>query len=246
MARAALAQPSGVSDLSISRVASLGLNPSNREFVDAAGDELDGPLRRFHTLRSLGLAEWSDASDGHLGLIAESCQEYFWRNPYDGWFRRLDKIVAGAKASYYDGSAPACHLDLIPFATAAKWTDLSGGQRAALMTIAGDTLGLLLRTSPVQVLILNGRTVVENFESLAGVELERRRMKSWGLPRKGQPDVAGYAYFGRVRKVAHVDLERTLLILGYNHNIQSSFGVTTAVINGIRHWVSEVVAGERQ
>src|ERR1700738_3082657 len=28
-------------------VATLGLNPSNREFVDEAGNELDGPFRRF-------------------------------------------------------------------------------------------------------------------------------------------------------------------------------------------------------
>ena len=33
-------------DLSISRVATLGLNPSNREFVDESGGELQGPLRR--------------------------------------------------------------------------------------------------------------------------------------------------------------------------------------------------------
>ena len=42
-------------DLSRARVATLGLNPSNREFVDDAGIELDGPSRRFPTLRSLKL-----------------------------------------------------------------------------------------------------------------------------------------------------------------------------------------------
>ena len=34
-------------DLSRSRVATLGLNPSNREFVDPDGQELSGAERRF-------------------------------------------------------------------------------------------------------------------------------------------------------------------------------------------------------
>ena len=44
-----------------SEVATVGLNPSNREFVDAHGNELEGAARRFHTLRSLCLERWADA-----------------------------------------------------------------------------------------------------------------------------------------------------------------------------------------
>src|SRR5260370_9718744 len=64
-------------DLSSARVATLGLNPSNREFVDQAGKELVGPSRRFHTLGSLGLACWSDAKPQHTKLVGESCRSYF-------------------------------------------------------------------------------------------------------------------------------------------------------------------------
>src|SRR3954451_1613485 len=74
-------------DLSNSRVATLGLNPSNREFVDELGNELQGSYRRFHTLKSLGLRSWSDADARHLRLILESCRAYFSGNPYDKWFR---------------------------------------------------------------------------------------------------------------------------------------------------------------
>ena len=42
-------------DLSSSLVATVGLNPSNREFVDDSGQELCDTDRRFHTLGSLGL-----------------------------------------------------------------------------------------------------------------------------------------------------------------------------------------------
>ena len=47
-------------DLSSARIATVGLNPSNREFVDGLGNELEGPSRRFHTLKSLGIASWAD------------------------------------------------------------------------------------------------------------------------------------------------------------------------------------------
>src|SRR5438094_2076415 len=87
-------------DISRSRIATLGLNPSNREFVDESGTELDGPSRRFHTLKSLGLARWSDVGTRHLQLILDSCLAYFSRNPYNGWFRKLDQIISGTPASY--------------------------------------------------------------------------------------------------------------------------------------------------
>src|SRR5262245_26916409 len=80
-------------DLAGARVATLGLNPSNREFVDGDGNELDGRARRFHTLKSLGLASWSDARPRDLALIAESFRSYFAVNPYDTWFKRLDNLL---------------------------------------------------------------------------------------------------------------------------------------------------------
>jgi hypothetical protein len=226
-------------DLSSSRVATLGLNPSNREFVDESGNELQGKLRRFHTLKSLGLASWSEADARHLQLIIESCRAYFLGNPYDRWFKKLDQIVLGANASYYDASCQACHLDLIPYATARKWTELTPQQRSSLLAIAGDTLGLLLRDAPVRVLILNGRSVVEHFQDISGIYLESQEMPKWSLPRQSKPDVTGIAYKGVVDTLSGIELGHNVLVLGFNHNIQSSFGVTTEVIHAIRAWIAK-------
>lgn len=226
-------------DLSHSTIATLGLNPSNREFVDVAGKELDGSLRRFHTLKSLGLRRWSDANTQHHKLIMDSCYRYFYKNPYDGWFKGLDKIISGTKASYYDTPIKACHLDLIPYATVCKWTELTPQQRSLLLTLAGDTLGLLLKDSPVRLLILNGKTVIENLQKIAGVEFEQESIPDWTLPRKSGVGVKGLAFTGVIREVAGVHLSRKVHVLGFNHNIQSSFGVTTRVKDAIRHWVTK-------
>src|SRR5450759_498895 len=225
-------------DLTRSSVATLGLNPSNREFGDGNGKELVGELRLFHTLKSLGLRKWSDANAQHRKLIIDSCQRYFHQNPYDGWFKGLDKIISGTKASYYDTSLKACHLDLIPYATAFKWTELSPQQRSLLLSLVGDTLGLLLKDSPVRLLILNGQTVIDNLQRITGANFEKDTITNWLLPRKSGIGVKGFSYRGTIKEVAGVHLSRKVHILGFNHNIQSSFGVTTQVKTAIRNWVS--------
>lgn len=224
-------------DLSRSTVASLGLNPSNREFVDELGCELNGDLRRFHTLRSLDLESWCDIDARHLRLVMESCSEYFFRNPYDRWFRKLDSVISATGTSFYDALFPACHLDLIPFATACKWTELEPAQRTRLLRVAGDTLALLLRHSPVRLLVINGQSVVDHFQQLASVSLERFDMPEWTLPRLSGTGVAGVAYRGFVDELSGLPLSNRVLVLGYNHNLQSSFGVTNEVIGAIRGWI---------
>lgn len=229
-------------DLSSSRIATLGLNPSNREFVDESGEELEGPFRRFHTLKSLGLRCWSDATPYHLRLILETCRDYFSRNPYDRWFKKLDIIISGTMRSYYDSIAKACHLDLIPYATRCKWTELDSRQRSRLLDLAGDTLALLLRESPIQIVILNGNSVVQHFETVANIRLEVAEMPNWALPRRNNEPVTGFAYSGVVRTLSGIRLDREIRILGFNHNIQSSFGVTNTVIQAIRLWIAKAAA----
>lgn len=224
------------------KVATLGLNPSNLEFVDRTGKELDGSRRRFHTLNSLGLTRWSDARTSHLRMILDACRAYFSRNPYNGWFRRLDAIIAGTGHSYYDSFTHACHLDLIPYATACKWTDLSREQRVSLLAAASDTLAALLRESTVRILILNGRAVVEQFQAIAG-PLRKVEMASWSLPRASTP-VMGYAYKGVIRRISGADVGREIVVIGFNHNIQSSFGVTKDVIQSISRWVGRITRRE--
>lgn len=228
--------------LGASPVATLGLNPSNREFVDPLGNELEGNHRRFHTLGSLGLSRWSEAGMRHLKSILDLCENYFLRNPYDQWFKRLDYLISGTRFSYYTPMMPACHLDLIPYATACKWTQLNLAQRLSLLDGTADTLGLLLRDSSIQLLILNGSTVARTFEEISDVAFTAREMPGWSLPRRSGEGVAGLSYKGVVRSVGGVATGRDILVLGYNHNIQSSFGVTRKVQYEIKKWITREAA----
>ena len=224
-------------DLSGPRLATLGINPSNREFLDQHGNELRGKFRRFQTLRSLGLYCWAEADARHLDLVLDMFRSYFLTNPYDVWFRRLDFVIGGAKFSYYGGSRAACHLDLVPFATARKWSALSEQQRGCLLALSGTTLGTILRDSMVRTIVLNGSSVVKAFESIAGTKLHAEVVPDWVLTRTSRRDVMGVAFTGLVDSVSGIKLDRQLQVLGFNHNLQSSFGVTNPVISSIREWI---------
>lgn len=225
-------------DVFSSRVATLGLNPSNREFVNSQGEELVGHDRRFHTLRSLGLDNWSQADDYHLEVILELCRGYFHGNPYDSWFKALERLFVDAGASYYGMFANACHLDLVPYATATKWGALSAAQRSSLLKESGDALGVLLRESEVEVIVLNGQSVIENLKVIAECSFRKVAVQNWILPRKNSRGVEGFAYTGKLRQISGIDLGREVSLLGYNHNLQSSFGVTSQVRQGIQKWIS--------
>ncbi|HET9407270.1 MAG TPA: hypothetical protein VFO39_08525 [Candidatus Sulfotelmatobacter sp.] len=63
-------------------------------------------------------------------------------------------------------------------------------------------------------------------------------MRDWRLGRRGTSHVQGIAYRGVLSRLCGISLSREVVVLGYNHNIQSSFGVTTQVVDAIRGWVS--------
>ncbi len=228
-------------NIGIAKIATLGLNPSNREFVDTLGNELNGEVRRFHTLKSLRIPSWSKATNSHIEEIEKTCTSYFHSNPYDQWFRQLDYLLNKFDYSYYSDKGSACHLDLVPFATERKWTELMGWQRRMLITQGTEALGILLRDSKIRALILNGSSVVTQFQIAANTTFESRMMPSWILKRSNNTGVSGRAFTGRVSKLNGVDLGREIVVLGYNHNIQSSFGVTKKVCTSIGNWLSKMI-----
>jgi hypothetical protein len=226
-------------DLQHASVATLGINPSNREFVDDEGEELTNRDRRFHTLNSFGLDHWSQARNGEIEQIIESCAEYFFRNPYGVWFNRLNPIVGATGCSYYDRLFPACHIDLLPFATDAKWGSLFASRRRKILQENADLLVQLIQASNLELIILNGQSVVSEFVAVTDVELESEPMLDWSLPRSNGSDVIGISYVGTCEEICDEPLARPLRVLGFNHNIQSSFGVTTQVVGSIARWIGE-------
>lgn len=222
-------------DFAGSLVATVGINPSNLEFEDRFGRELKGRDRRFLTMTSLETARWSDSSDRHRQMIIESCDKHFDRNPNNKWFRPLNKVIAGTGVSYY--CSDACHLDLVPYATTCKWSCLNQQQKSKLLRMNRDVVGQLLSISPIEVLLLNGKTVVEGFQRAASIRLECKRMDDWTLHQQSR-DIQGFAYRGVIDSLSGNKLRHRVLVLGYNHSIPGN-PVPHEVANSIRDWIGK-------
>ena len=152
-------------------VATLGLNPSDSEFVEA-GEWLAGDRQRFESLATLGLARPEDADDEQVLRILDACYGYFdGPNPYWRWFRPLDRVLGDALgASYSDGSG--VHLDLVQWATAPVWNKIPNrGVRRSLIERDREFLRQQLAQESIRLVLMNGRRVMREVEHL-GVQLE--------------------------------------------------------------------------
>ena len=91
-------------DLFTARIATVGLNPSDKEYLDRQGSELDGPWRRFETLNSLGAAGRGELTESQCDQAIATMRAYYRpRKPVYAWFRSLDRVVRGLGFHYEDG-----------------------------------------------------------------------------------------------------------------------------------------------
>jgi hypothetical protein len=208
-------------DVRHAHVATLGLNPSRVEFHEH-GVELDGPLRRFETLRSLEVSRTEDLSDEAVLRVWRRCNGYFHGNPYMKWFAPLEKVLAAAGASYFEGTA--CHLDLSQWATDPTWGGLPAAVRKRLTSQDVDFLLTQLTSEGISLLLLNGKGVVDAFHSVL----------------KGELDTVGTISERSVTTKFYVGTFGLARVVGWSTNLQSSFGVTKELRAQLARRVSEL------
>lgn len=218
------------------KIATVGINPSNREFTDSNNEALKN--NRFHTLKSLNLNNWNEISEIHLLKILDNCNQYFENNPYSQWFNKLEFLLSDTSYSYYFPLSNVCHLDLIPFATLKKWSNLSIKNQKELLNKCADILGDIINESKIEYIILNGTTVISTFEKVSNISLDKNLQETWQLNRINDSHVLGYSFTGTFNKIGNVELNREIKLIGFNHNIQSSFGITRDVMLNIKKWIN--------
>jgi hypothetical protein len=153
------------------RVATLSINPSSNEFLDAKGAFLPERKRRLATLASIGAHAGSKLTDEQVRAVVQQCATYFHRNPYRGWFNHLDRILRDSlSVSYYEDSA--CHLDLSPWATSPKWQHLDDDARGHLLLDGTELLMAQLSLEHIRVVVVNGRAVWNQLAAIGLVDIE--------------------------------------------------------------------------
>jgi hypothetical protein len=128
------------------RVLTVGLNPSRREFP------VDDPFRRFPAARAGGSRPYPS-----VRAHADALDDYFRVDPYRAWFKAYDEVLLGLDCSYYEGRLNvALHTDLCsPLATDPTWTRLPARERAALLRSGIDLWHRLVTRLKPDVIVLS-------------------------------------------------------------------------------------------
>lgn len=207
-------------------VATLGINPSVREFMDR-GRLLTGAERRLATLQSLGARSVDQLTHDQVAAVLRDCATYFQRRPYRRWFDPLDELLQiGAAASYYDGSA--CHLDLVQWATDPTWGKIAdSGLRQALLADGVPHLRTQLAQGNIRLVLLNGRQVINQVLVLGLADLEE----------------VGRLPLGKGTCRLYKGTGRGLQWVGWSTNLQSSWGVSGEFKHELGAWLAGVCVG---
>ena len=207
------------------RVATLGINPSNLEFVDAKGNLLQEEKRRLATLPSLEAESLGSLTDSQVEIVIDESNRYFDVNPYR-WFKKLDEVIKpGLGVSYFDGSL--CHLDLCQWATKKKWGNLDARTRNILLEDGLPHLRYQLTKSNISLVVVNGRSVWNQIEE-SGM---------------GTPKNIGMLHFG-AKKTSCQMLEMTfenVRFVGWTANLQSQNGANSKIfLADLASWLSTI------
>jgi hypothetical protein len=207
-------------------VATLGINPSRREFFSRDGVLLSGPERRLATADSLGAMPSQSLTAAQASQVVADCNDYFHRNPYE-WFKPLEALLNQAlDVSYHDRTA--CHLDLIQWATDPVWGKLSDPAAARLLLAEGSPhLERLLSHSGVRLVLLNGATAVRQVTEASLAQLHE-------VSKIPVASTTCRVLAGEGRGISY---------LGWSTNLQAGFGVSNEFKQRLAHTVRELAAG---
>ncbi len=163
------------------KVATLGINPSSKEF--AAAGTTNGLLpqgkKRLADGESLGLLSTDPLDDdtaepilgpGGAKEIWEACRDYFkGPNAYWSWFNDLEKVVGFTGTSYRDDTA--CHLDLSPWATDPVFSGLTNDQQERLLLGEADFLSWQIAKSNIELVIFNSAQAFDRLNKVNGFDI---------------------------------------------------------------------------
>lgn len=171
-------------DLLGAEVATVGLNPSDQEYLSKDGSALlAGSAQRFATLGSLGAASRADLTEEQCAEAIEWMRDYYepGKPVYGSWFTALGRVVEGFGASFRERST--AHLDLVQESTSPVWGDLPAAEKTTLLEQDLPFLEWEIRAFPLRAVICTGKTVSVNVRRQLSVVVEDEgtlaRVKWW-------------------------------------------------------------------
>ena len=157
-------------DYANSKVCTISLNPSDREFYNKPKDQIDyvkpenllkDKDERLCSREKLGKDDDQSLDDNDIKIIKDYCNNYFNNaNYYKEWFDPLNNFLEEfGNYSFFNGSC--VNLDIIQWATTPKWKGLSSINKEKLLKKDLNVLKFLLENKTFDIMFLNGKSVIK-------------------------------------------------------------------------------------
>lgn len=184
-------------DLFGASVATVGLNPSDREYLTRGGEMLSGSSQRFATSKSLGASDRVALTDVQCDQAIDVMRNYYEEGKpvYGSWFNALTRVVVGFGVSFRERSA--AHLDLVQEATTPVWSGLPDAEKQALLERDLPFLAWEIGAYSLTTVICTGKTVGDHVRRLFGVTTDAEgtlaRIRWWAGHAEVGDRVVGFA-----------------------------------------------------
>ena len=173
-------------DPSISRIATIGINPTTTEFLDRksrssdlAGSPIPLPQnrKRFVDYEILNKSEGAPLDVEEAMAVVRKCQDYFkgLRTPF---FTSLEENVLKNISKTFVYGENAVHLDIVQWSTQIAWNEFrSANPEVATKLLEEDLLFLerQVKENNFDIVYLNGQTVMSELKKIMGEELDLRQ-----------------------------------------------------------------------
>jgi hypothetical protein len=158
-------------DLFGAEVVTVGLNPSQHEYLTPRGELLAGGAQRFATLESLEASRRESLTEEQCSEAVRRMREYYAPGrPVYRWFIGLERVLGGFGVSL--AGRTAAHLDLVQESTAPVWSGLSVGAREELLRSDLPFLHWEIESFPLRTVVCTSKTVSDQVRHLLEVDIE--------------------------------------------------------------------------
>lgn len=185
-----------------SKIATLGINPSSKEFTTGSKNIkrlLPVKKKRLIDYESLEKKFGTYLTNDEAKKVVIGCHNYFENNNwYQTWFKPMeDYVLSQFGASYFSNSkVRACHLDIIQWATDPVWgqmTDLNTKQK--LLEQDRKFLEKQLTSFDFDYILLNGAQAINGANNTGVVETKVFYVGSYGSGKNSYKLVEGVDKF---------------------------------------------------
>lgn len=229
------------------RIVTVGLNPSHGEFFRNQDDakRLRYPPSSETRFYVYSPDESAKPSDSTLtNRVIQSYNEYFRKNPYTRWFGKpggynVECFINQFDASFYDkGSLGCVHIDLFPFVTVDKFSDLE--KQSLLSDVFNDpwfskNFKDLVDFLNPRYLIVFGRSTTEYFNTYFGGSIR--------LNIDYRDNARKYASYGMTTYVLY---GKQIPVLGLSVNLGNPRGFTKTQLSKMGRTVSQKLETGKQ